>query len=49
MMKKGFVLIVDDNEDAADMLAVMLELAGWTTKAVYGGLNRTGNLGGSNI
>lgn len=36
-MKNGSVLIVDDNVDAADMLAVMLDLAGWETKAVYGG------------
>ncbi len=29
------VLIVDDNQDAADMLAAMLELAGYKTEAVF--------------
>lgn len=37
IMHKASVLIVDDNQDAADMLALILDVAGWDTKAVYGG------------
>jgi CheY-like chemotaxis protein len=36
-MKRPSVLVVDDNRDAADMIAVMLDISGWDTRAVYSG------------
>lgn len=36
-MNRGTVLVVDDNEDAADLLVVMLTISGWEAHAVYSG------------
>lgn len=33
----GHILVVDDNRDAADALAMLIKTFGYTTKAVYSG------------
>lgn len=37
MREQHYILVVDDNRDAADMMAYLLQLSGWNAGAVYNG------------